>query len=324
MTLERAPGTPAGPDGLTVVVPTRGRDALLEQTLRSVAEQTRPPDAVVVSHDGESAGTAAIAARTGARYVAHLGAPRGAAATRNAGLAAVATPLVAFLDDDDLLAPSALERLTAALRAVPRAPFAFGWALVAARLDDGWQPSGLIAPEPRELVRPLSSLAARNYVPSGGTVARTEAARRVGGADVALRYSQDHALWLKLARLGEPTLVEDVVCVYRRHPDNRRAALAALPYDLAVSSQLSADRGLRCALSERLGMLVCEIAAEAWHLRCGGHLGALVRPVAAQHVRIPLVMRGAVRHFRLRRRAARRGAAVWAQREDLRRWLDGF
>lgn len=87
--------SPAGT--VTVVVPsipTRDR-ALLVRALRSVAVQTRLPDAVHVEFD-------------------HRG--DGPGATRNRALAAVRTDVVAFLDDDDELLPQHLSRCMRTMR----------------------------------------------------------------------------------------------------------------------------------------------------------------------------------------------------------------
>jgi glycosyltransferase involved in cell wall biosynthesis len=69
-------------------IPPRAK--LLRRALASVAEQTLHPAAIVVEYDHEHTG---------------------AAATKNRALAAVRTPWVAFLDDDDQFLPHHLETL---------------------------------------------------------------------------------------------------------------------------------------------------------------------------------------------------------------------
>lgn len=80
--------------GITVVVPVHPPrfHTTLDRALRSVWEQTRPPEALIVEIDHAHAG---------------------AAATRNRGLEFVGTEWVAFLDSDDQLRPQHLERLEA-------------------------------------------------------------------------------------------------------------------------------------------------------------------------------------------------------------------
>jgi glycosyltransferase involved in cell wall biosynthesis len=67
------------------------RAEMLARALKSVAEQTLQPAAIVVEYDHEHTG---------------------AAATKNRALAKVTTPRVAFLDDDDWFLPHHLEALS--------------------------------------------------------------------------------------------------------------------------------------------------------------------------------------------------------------------
>ncbi|MEV0598003.1 glycosyltransferase [Streptomyces sp. NPDC050315] len=103
-----------------VVIPTLGRPCLTD-CLRSLAEAGEPrPDQVVLVDDRpepgeplplEAAGPLSDRIRTKATG------GRGPAAARNAGLAAVNTPWVVFLDDDVRVTPDWSRRLTADLAA---------------------------------------------------------------------------------------------------------------------------------------------------------------------------------------------------------------
>ena len=101
------------PADVTVVVPVKDRVDGLARLLAAL-----PPGlgGLVVVDDGSSdvAGIRAVAERAGATVLRHDVA-RGPAAARNAGLAAAATPLVAFLDSDVVPEPGWLEPLLARL-----------------------------------------------------------------------------------------------------------------------------------------------------------------------------------------------------------------
>ena len=93
------------PPAVSVVVPTRNRAGYLAVTLASLAAQRL--DAayeMLVVDDGSSDGTAEVAARAAVRCL-RLEPARGLNGARNAGIAATAGPLVAFVDDD-VWAPS--------------------------------------------------------------------------------------------------------------------------------------------------------------------------------------------------------------------------
>jgi glycosyltransferase involved in cell wall biosynthesis len=85
---------------VSVVVPTIGRAAYLDVALRSVqAQAVEAALELIVVADGGPSGIEDVAARHGARLVAH-GRRLGLNVARNTGLRAARAPLVAFLDDD--------------------------------------------------------------------------------------------------------------------------------------------------------------------------------------------------------------------------------
>lgn len=132
---------------VTPSIPTRAH--LLVEALRSVADQTRLPDAISVAIDHHH---------------------NGAAATRNRALAPVTTDWIAFLDDDDLLDPHHLERLLAHAEETG-ADLVYPWFTV----DGGTDPLGVEG-------RPFDPEALRraNYIPITYLV-RTKVIQGVGG-----------------------------------------------------------------------------------------------------------------------------------------------
>lgn len=102
---------------------------MLEETLRSVQEQTYLNWEAIVVDDGSSDGTAHLvetlaAADPRVRYVRRERQPAGAPTCRNIGLSLARGEYVMFLDSDDLLAPSCLERRFAVLQQNPAVDFA--------------------------------------------------------------------------------------------------------------------------------------------------------------------------------------------------------
>jgi glycosyltransferase involved in cell wall biosynthesis len=90
------PDTPVA----SVLVPTRDRADYLDVSLASIMPQAAALGTeVIVVSDGPDPATAEVAQRYGARQLA-LPEPRGANASRNAGVAASSAPLVLFVDDD--------------------------------------------------------------------------------------------------------------------------------------------------------------------------------------------------------------------------------
>jgi GT2 family glycosyltransferase len=103
----------------TVVVPTRHRPAYLEVALRSLAPQAAAAGAqLLVVDDGPSDATREVAARHGARYLAHPSG-RGLNAARNTALRESDGALLAYVDDDVEARPGWLAALLAAEAAAP-------------------------------------------------------------------------------------------------------------------------------------------------------------------------------------------------------------
>jgi glycosyltransferase involved in cell wall biosynthesis len=97
---------------ITVVIPVYNRRDAIAQTVASVAGQRDASVAsVIVVDDASTDGSAEAAARCPGTEVVRLDVNGGSAAARNAGLARVTTPWVAFLDSDDLWRPGLLRAL---------------------------------------------------------------------------------------------------------------------------------------------------------------------------------------------------------------------
>jgi len=299
---------------VSIVIPTRDRLALLEQTLETVLDQ----GSVVVVDDASSDGTAERLRDLPVTVVRNDGPAWGPARGRNAGIAAAQTELVAFVDSDDLLLPGAIRKLAATLEARPGAPFAYGCALSAASTEHGWVPDALIAP----LRGRADELFTRNPVPSSGALVRRDALRRVGGFDEHLDHTEDHDLWLRLARLGPPAHCPELVAVHRRHGGNRRDPSMAIADDVAITGHADAVPALRPARPERLGALLCEYAIEATRAGRPADLARAVATLWSPESERGRILLAAGRHWRLRRAAAAAGRRVFAEQTPLRAWLE--
>ena len=100
---------------VTVVIPTFNRADLVRQTLESVKSQTYAHWEAIVVDDGSSDGTQEVLAEfqrqdPRIRFLRRERLPKGACTCRNIGLAAAQGEWIVFLDSDDLLAPTCLER----------------------------------------------------------------------------------------------------------------------------------------------------------------------------------------------------------------------
>ena len=214
---------------VSVVIPAYNAQATLDETLSSVRAQTHQTLEIIVVDDGSTDGTHALAERHAAAdariRVLHQ-ANAGVAAARNAGWQHSRAEFIAFVDADDLWAPTKIERqLLALIAGGPRAGLAYCWT---ARLDasgrvtrcsGGIQHAGDILPE----------VLRSNFIGSGSNVmVRRQAALDVEGYDRRLRDAGAEGCedWLFNSRVAETyrfTCVPEVLVGYRYLPDSMSA-----------------------------------------------------------------------------------------------------
>ncbi|WP_457205408.1 mycofactocin biosynthesis glycosyltransferase MftF [Nocardioides sp. P5_C9_2] len=190
---------PASPQELSVVVPVRDRPEQLDRCLASLA-----PLMVIVVDDAseDPAPVAEVARRHGARLVP-LPINVGPAAARNAGLAAVTTPLVGFVDSDVEVTSTDLLRLTQHL-ADPSVALVAPRIMGRARAEhprwferyDAVASSLTLGDRPGS-VRPGAAVA---WLPSACLVAR--ASLLGDGFDAAMRVGEDVDLVWRLTARG--------------------------------------------------------------------------------------------------------------------------
>ncbi|MCW5879817.1 MAG: glycosyltransferase family 2 protein [Anaerolineae bacterium] len=136
---------------VTAAIPCYNGARWIHATVRSLLNQTRLPDEVLVIDDGSSDASADIAASAGARVVRHA-VNRGLAVGRNTALAAAAGDILVFIDVDATADPRLVETLLAGFSA-PDIAGVGGGGVEAHRetLADEWRPPRppMVRPAPR-------------------------------------------------------------------------------------------------------------------------------------------------------------------------------
>ena len=232
----RRPGadTPVAP-GTSVIICSRGRPALLTDAVTAVLRMTLLPAEVVVvdQSDEQNTALAALVPESPVR-VRYLWAPdRGLSRARNVGLAAASGDVLAFLDDDMLVAPDWLDACCRALAGVGARH------VVTGRIPPGdpevpgaWAPSTNTDAEPRAYSGRL-----RMDVFAPGNMAMPRSAyddagpfdERLGAGTV-LPSAEDNDYGYRLLRLGYTIDYRpEVVAVHRAWRDE--GAYSGLRYD---------------------------------------------------------------------------------------------
>lgn len=203
-----------------VVIPTYNRATIVGDAVRSVARQHPPPQRIVVVDDASADATAAtlqsLCSSVSSLTAVTLTSNAGVSAARNAGLALVTSPWVAFLDSDDVWLPGAAQALLTTCRR-NNADVATGF--FARQAVDGaigpkecsWSGRDIVAELAHKCVLGLSwSMMSRDLV------------NMLGGYDATLRDCEDWDFFVRAAAAGAVfARCEQVVALYRT-PDGPR------------------------------------------------------------------------------------------------------
>jgi glycosyltransferase involved in cell wall biosynthesis len=218
---------------VSVVIPTYNRADLLRAALESVLAQSVFPREVVVVDDGSTDHTAEVVSEAaslaeGRIEIIFLQGPhanrRGDA--RNRGAAATTTPLVAFLDSDDLWKPHRIERQLQALEKTPEAGFAF---CNVQRFDENGLVDGpCLAPSLDFNGDILGDILEDPRAVSSTLVVRREVFEQVGGFS-EIRVNEDYELTLRLALHSRAGYVPEVLVLMREHTGRTSRVLRDMP-----------------------------------------------------------------------------------------------
>jgi glycosyltransferase involved in cell wall biosynthesis len=208
----------------TVVIATRDRCRRLQLAVRSALAQRGVDLEVVIVDDGSTDGTEQMASNIPDPRVRYLRLPvsKGVSTARNAGIDEAGGRWIAFLDDDDVWAPTKLERQVAVMASNGRMWSYAGDVMVDGELNiiSGGPPA-----PPDEVVRVLER---HDSIPAGASnvVVSADALAAAGPFDPGLTSSEDWDMWIRLARVGPPDWVNSplVAISYHRHNASRDTA----------------------------------------------------------------------------------------------------
>jgi glycosyltransferase involved in cell wall biosynthesis len=193
-------------DFVAVVIPTRGRQQVVERAIRSALGQTHRALEVIVVDDGSTPPLVLAPELTSDARLRLLRTDGvGAGAARNLGVAASDAPLVAFLDDDDVWRPEKLEREVATLREAPAGTGA---------VESGfnlWEGERLVMrylPDPaRDL---YVTLLERPALQPSTVLLRRDLFDALGGFDGRIERTEDWQLWVRLSERAEVAILGEV------------------------------------------------------------------------------------------------------------------
>lgn len=222
--------------GISLIIPLHQGERFIGDALESVRAQEQPADEVIVVDDGSTDGGAQVArAFPGVTLVQQECAGPGAA--RNRGIAAARHDVIALLDQDDMLRPSALRRHREALVAHPEALVSVcrqRFSVLDGEAMPAWQRPELVGTD------------VLTWTPSCMCF-RRESFGRIGPFDESLRTTSDFE-WFRLYRAsGLPfAAIEETLVDRRVHAGCQSGDAATLRAEmLALARRAAASRMAR-------------------------------------------------------------------------------
>jgi hypothetical protein len=215
---------------VSIIIPAYNAAQTISDTLESVLAQTFPDWEAIVVDDGSIDATSEIAkgfAARDARIRVISQANGGESAARNSGIAQARYDWLLFLDADDWISPSHLERMTNELASNPELDAVHCGSVRVAMdgthvADDYLPPEGDMFP----------TLARRAAFPVNACVVRRSIVEAVGKFDTSLKKSPDWDLWQRVARTGARFgAVREVLAYYRMQPNSSSLDAEQLFFD---------------------------------------------------------------------------------------------
>lgn len=274
------PGRPGADTSLvSVVIPTYNCEPYIAQTLDSVLAQTHAELEVIVVDDGSTDRTPDIVAAYGGRVVLIRQRNQRVCAARNRGFAESRGAYVCFLDHDDIWFPWKLARQLEAFAAHPDLGVVFtefvnwmpgvdGFGDPAA-LDPGDGGPPPIDPEHTGWIYHQFLLDC--WALTSTVMMRREVFAASSGFDVALPYSEDWELWLRLSREHQFMRLARPSTLYRQHPSQGNKVLRPIDYRTQLLERAAREHGLASRDGRAVSPRQFGRQLARWHMQFGLH-----------------------------------------------------
>ena len=193
----------------TIITPSYNQADYIEQTIRSVLEQDCPNVEHIVVDGGSSDGTVEILERY-SHIIWISEKDRGQADALNKGLALATGSIIGWINSDDYYQENIFTSVAKNF-VNPTTQWVIG--NLANQFDDGKEPCF----EKSHVITREALIKNPDIVRQQPTFFRKEALLSVGGWNAEFFMAMDYDLWIRLARLAPPLMVDENWACYRNH-----------------------------------------------------------------------------------------------------------
>ena len=206
---------------VTIVTPSLNKGCFLEQAILSVLQQDYPAIEYIVMDGGSSDGSVEIIRRYQDRLAYWASEPdNGQSSAINKGFTHGKGTIVAWLNADDLLAPSAVSIAVRFLEAEPDVGLVYGDRV---EIDAKGNTIAYLRcpPHDPEMFRKDVTL------PQETAFFRREVFKGSGGLDESLHFAMDLDLWCRIARVARMRHIPAFLACFRRHKHSKSVVYGA-------------------------------------------------------------------------------------------------
>lgn len=220
---------------ISAIIPVYNGEAFLEETVESLLNQTVPLSEIIIIDDCSTDNTPVIARQLAEtdRLIRVITQPanRGVSVARNTGCQSAKSDWVLFMDADDMADSGLVEAQTEALTGFEKRwskKPVLAYCAYQSMNEFGASTPGIVRARQAAPDEVLGYELVRNAISTSGVLVRKESFFNAGGFDPSLRYAEDYALWLLLARLGGFAYADRPLVKIRRHSRNISKDLAKM------------------------------------------------------------------------------------------------
>lgn len=226
---------------VSAIIPSFNAGRFIAAAVESIRQQGTAVREIIIVDDGSTDNTQELVAvlGEGIRYVRQVNA--GPSAARNLGVKLATSPLVAFLDADDVWTPNKIAEQLPVFQAYADV------GLVASDMTETDVDGKVVIPSVLEahnllsffqglsatpVPQALRRLVEKNFIPTGTVIVKKNLLMELGGFNPEIRYGEDLELWAKVAARTPIVCLPRVHMLRRQHGSNATQATEPMLGDL--------------------------------------------------------------------------------------------
>lgn len=197
---------------ISVIIPLYNKEKCIERTIKSVLKQTYSDFELLVIDDGSTDDSKKVVMSIDdSRIKYYYKVNGGVSSARNFGVHKATFKWVFFLDADDILLDTALEKLISSGNKLKNMDVIVGGLI----FKDGNKETRISVSKTKILKNPLKSLMLWQIFPRTGNLLITKAAYlNLGGFDERVSYNEDWGFVLKMCTMYQMACIPDITMIY--------------------------------------------------------------------------------------------------------------